>query len=252
MLTRQKIVEACRAALAAQPAVRAAFLAGSEAFGRADQYSDIDLNCVAPLAETAAVFASVEGTLAGLSPIALRLEMPPSAAWPGLAQRFYRLRDTSEFLMIDFCILTGAQLPTFLEPQRHGVPVVLFDHDGLLKPAPHEPDHDQRLKQRLAWLRASFPMFQNLVRKAVLRGDMVEAMAMYHGHTLRPLVDALRVRHCPARFDYGFRYTGYDLPAPVVAELGELMMVSGADDLLRKLERARELWTAAIEPLDAP
>jgi hypothetical protein len=245
-IPRESIVEACHGALKALPSVRAAFLAGSEAFGRQDQYSDIDLNCVAPMADVDAIFSAVEAALERLSPIALKLVMPPSAMWPGLSQRFYRLRDTDEFLMIDFCQLTREQVTTFMEPTRHGTPVVLFDHDGLIKPGPMDADHATRMAKRLEWLRSSFPMFQNLVRKAALRGDMVEAIAMYQGQTLRPLVDVLRIKHNPERFDYGLRYTGYDLPQNVVAELRDLVWPRDGDDLLAKLDRAKALFDATV------
>lgn len=248
-IPRESIVEACHRALKALPSVRAAFLAGSEAFERQDEYSDIDLNCVAPIADADAIFAAVEAALTRLSPIALKLVMPQSGLWPELTQRFYRLRDTDEFLMIDFCQMTPKQLQTFLEPTRHGTPNVLFDHDGLIKPGPMEADHAARMVKRLEWLRASFPMFQNLVRKAVLRGDLVEAIAMYQGQTMRPLVDVLRMKHNPERFDYGFRYTGYDLPPEVVTELRSLMWPRDGDDLLAKLDQAGDMFNQTSSTL---
>lgn len=250
MLTRQTIVQACHSALQDLPHVRAAFLAGSEAFGRADRWSDIDLNCVTPLAEADRNFIAVEAALERLSPIALKLVMPPSGLWPELAQRFYRLRDTDEFLMIDFCQVTPGQLQTFLEPTRHGTPVVLFDRDGLIKPvALNQPEHDAAMGKRLEWLRASFPMFQNLVRKAVLRGDLVEAQAMWIGQTMRPLVEVMRMKYCPARYDYGFRYTTFDLPEPVAKELQDLMWPRNGKDMLTKLDRAGAMFTAVAGAL---
>ena len=201
--------------------------------------------------EIAVVYDALESGLESLSPIALKLEMPPSAMWPGLSQRFYRLRDTDEFLMIDFCQLTPEQVVTFMEPQRHGTPVVLFDRTGVIKPAPMDADHDERLQKRVEWLRASFPMFQNLTRKALLRGDEVEAMYTWMSHTMRPLVDILRVRHNPERFDYGFRYTGYDLPPEVTAELRELIWARDRDDMLAKLDRAREWFEQTLADIDA-
>ncbi|MBK8206192.1 MAG: hypothetical protein IPK87_05260 [Planctomycetes bacterium] len=250
-VTRESIIDCCVQALQPLSPVRAAFLGGSEAFGRADQWSDIDLVSVGPQDQADDVFAALEERLQALSPIVLKLVMPPSSLWPELSQRFYRLRDTDEFLMIDFCQVTPGQLTTFLEPARHGTPVVLFDHDGLIKPVPLESDHDERMHTRLAWHRAAFPMFQNLARKAVLRGDLVEAIAVYHSHTLRPLVDVLRMLHCPVRFDYGFRYTSYDLPAQVTANLRELMWPQDGQDLLAKLERAATLFSDTVVAIDA-
>jgi len=250
-VARESIVDACRDALHGVDSVQGAFLGGSESFGRQDEWSDIDLVCVADPADAATIFDAVEGALEQLSPIALKLVMPPSGLWPGLTQRFYRLRDTDEFLMIDFCQVTPEQVVAFLEPIRHGTPVVLFDRTGVIKPAPMDADHDERLQKRVEWLRASFPMFQNLTRKALLRGDEVEAMYTWMSHTMRPLVDILRVRHNPERFDYGFRYTGYDLPPEVTAELRELIWARDRDDMLAKLDRAREWFEQTLADIDA-
>ncbi len=250
-ISREAIVEACKTALAALPSVRAAFLGGSEAFGRHDRYSDIDLGAIAPVADAPVIFAAVEAALETLSPIELKLEMPPSGLWPELSQRFYRLKDTDEFLMIDFCQLTPGQMQTFLEPTRHGHAVVLFDHDGLIQPvALDQAAHETAIERRLAWLKASFPMFQNLTRKAVLRGDDVEATATWMNWTLRPLVDLLRIRHCPARFDYGLRYTRLDLPPEAHAELQSLLWPGSGPDLLAKLDRAGELFQRTLRELE--
>lgn len=251
MLQRDEIVPVLHRALEALPCVDAAFLAGSEAFGRQDRYSDIDFNCIASQKDAGRIFAAAEAALESLSPIALKLEMPANAAWPGLSQRFYRLRDTDEFLMIDFCQLSHELAPTFLEPVRHGTPVVLFDRKQCLKPVPlNRADHAVLVARRLAWLRASFPMFQNLVRKAVLRGDDVEATAMWMGQTLRPLVDLLRIRHNPERFDYGLRYTGYDLPQSARLELNALLWPRDGQDLLRKLDAASALFKRTLAELE--
>lgn len=250
MLTRETIIPALHNTLEALPCVRAAFLAGSEAFGRQDRYSDIDFNCIALPSDAAKIFSALEAALEKLSPIALKLEMPANPSWPGMSQRFYRLRDTDEFLMIDFCQLSRELAPTFLEPIRHGTPVVLFDREHLLKPVPlNRAEHGALVAKRLAWLRASFPMFQNLVRKAVLRGDEVEATAMWMGQTLRPLVDLLRIRHNPERFDYGLRYTGYDLPADARRELEALLWPRDGADLLKKLDMAKALFDRTLAEL---
>ncbi len=252
MLTREAIIPVLHRALEALPNVEAAFLAGSEAFGRRDRYSDIDLNCVASSADAAQIFSAVEAALEELSPLVLKLEMPANPAWPGMSQRFYRLRDTDEFLMIDFCQMSRELAPTFMEPVRHGTPVVLFDRGQFLKPAPlNHDEHKALVAKRLAWLRVSFPMFQNLARKAVLRGDDVEATAMWMGQTLRPLVDLLRIRHNPERFDYGLRYTGYDLPASAQRELQALLWPRDGQDLLNKLDQAKALFERTLAELAA-
>ncbi len=251
-VSRHQIIQACKIALESLPQVQAAFLGGSDAFGRVDDYSDIDLMFIAPDSANGGAFAAVEAGLERLSPVVLKLPMPPVPAWPGLSQTHYRLRDTNEYLKVDVCRLTPEQTPTFLDPTRHGMPVVLFDKTGIIREVPQDnAELAALIAQRVDWLRAMFPMFQNHIRKAVLRGDLVEAMAMWVGQTMRPLVDLLRVRHCPARFDYGFRYTRLDLPAPVHEKLRGLLWPQDAEDMLAKLDEARAWFEETLAEVDA-
>ena len=45
------------------------------------------------------------------------------------------------------------------------------------------------------------------------RGDLAEATWFHMRFTIEPLVRLLRIRHCPARHDFGLRYLRTDLPA---------------------------------------
>ncbi|GJM43183.1 MAG: hypothetical protein DHS20C21_00250 [Gemmatimonadota bacterium] len=95
-------------------------------------------------------------------------------------------------------------------------------------------------------------MSQNFVRKAILRGHEVEALAAYRGYTLKPLVELLRMRYRPARWDFGMRHLERDLPGPVHDELRELMFVGESVDLAPRHAKAVEwgdrlLTSAAAE-----
>ena len=94
-MRRQQVVEVLRAALQPLSWVNAAWLGGSDAFGRADELSDVDLEVDVDDGYVAATFGAVEAALAAASPIVARLVLP-MPTWHGHAQRFYRLRDTAE------------------------------------------------------------------------------------------------------------------------------------------------------------
>jgi hypothetical protein len=79
---------------------------------------------------------------------------------------------------------------------------------------------------------------QNFVRKAIIRGQEVEALAAFWAYTLKPLVELLRMRYCPARWDFGMRYLQRDLPGPVYDELRDIMFVGEYDDLAEHLSKA--------------
>src|SRR5512132_2247696 len=99
-MRREQVVEVRREALLPLPYVNAAWLGGSDAFGRSDELSDVDLQVDVDDGRVAATFGAVEAALAAASPIVARLVMP-MPTWHGHAQRFYRLRDTTEFTAVD-------------------------------------------------------------------------------------------------------------------------------------------------------
>ena len=107
---RRAIVEAVIARLLPIPTVRACFEGGSAATGRLDDYSDIDLVIVAPLAAADEAFDAVEAALAphGISHV-WRVE-PPS--FPDTAQRFYFLADAPrpDEILLAMAVADGGRL----------------------------------------------------------------------------------------------------------------------------------------------
>jgi hypothetical protein len=99
--------------------------------------------------------------------------------------------------------------------------------------------HAKRLEARQRTLVTTFELFRVLTWKEIHRGHDLEAFAYYQGFTLRPLVELLRIRHCPERHGFFLRYADHDLPSEVVARLRPLLFVP---DLaaLRKAQEAAE------------
>ena len=248
-VTREQLLHTLHTTLEAEPAVLAAWEAGSAAFGAADGYSDIDLAAIASdEADLEALFAKVE---AALGPIDLRYHTP-QPAWHGHAQRFYHVEGASPFLMVDLCFMRAGARDHFLEPRRHGRARVLFDRGAYVR-AP-EPDPEAiraQIKGRLAVMVDWFALCQPVVKKEVLRGRAVDALHFYQALTLRPLVEALRMLHCPWRHDFALRYLERDLPWEAAQRVERLAFVADLADLSAKQQEA-EVWfaetVAAIDP----
>ncbi len=66
---RDQVISVLRSALLARPIVRSAWLGGASAFGRVDEWSDIDLNVIVEDAAVAETFDLVEESLEGLGGI---------------------------------------------------------------------------------------------------------------------------------------------------------------------------------------
>jgi hypothetical protein len=240
---RARISDAVTEALKPHPAVFAGWEGGSAGFGSLDAYSDIDLEyLVADDASFDDLYTTAETALEAISPIVARHT-------PQLG-RYYQLKDASEFLLVDLVFLRVGEPDRHLETERHGEKVVLFDKGTwlgrvALDHAALARGRTGRLRELQTW----FPMSQAFVRKAILRAQHVEAVNAFWVCTLKPLADLLRMRYCPARWDFGVRYLDRDLPADVYAQVQELALVTNLDDLERKRAQAATWATALLEEL---
>ena len=121
-----------------------------------------------------------------------------------------------------------------------------------MKPAPFDREaHLAKMEKRLAFLREVFPLFQNLTVKAARRRAGADAMLTYLTQTIRPLVELLRMRHCPDRFDYGLRYLDRDLPPDLVAEIERLVFPPSVDEVEAFQARAEAIFNETMRALDA-
>lgn len=196
---RVRIADAVTAALQPRPTVLAGWEGGSAAFGRVDAYSDIDLEyLVTDDASLDDLYAAAESALEAVSPITARYA-------PQLG-RYYTLQDAGPFLMVDLVFLRVGDPDRHLEWERHGDKVPLFDKGNWLRRVPvDEPAQAAQRARRLRELQTWFPMSQVFVRKAIFRRQSVEAIHAFWMCTLRPLAELLRMRYCPARWDFCVR-----------------------------------------------
>ena len=71
----------------------------------------------------------------------------------------------------------------------------------------------------------------DLIRKHVQRGNTLHAFEAYQARLISPLVELLRIKHCPERSGYHLAYVQWDLPTEIMARLEPLVMVSTLSDL---------------------
>jgi hypothetical protein len=243
---RTRISEAVTAALRPLPEVFAGWEGGSAAFGVVDAFSDIDLEfLVADDASFEHLYVVAEIGLEAVSPI--------TASHTPLQGRYYKLKDGGDFLLVDMIFHRVGGPDHHLDIERHGVNVPLFDKGDWLRPTPLDEGalairRDRRYRELQTW----FPMSQVFVRKAILRGQHVEAVNAFWAATLKPLAELLRMRYCPVRWDFGVRYLDRDLPPAVYAQFRDLVFVRDLGDLEERLALATA-WGATLlrelEPL---
>ena len=124
----------------------------------------------------------------------------------------------------------------------HSVPRLLFDKGSWTNAQPLDQEalyakRDVRIRELQDW----FVVSQSFVRKAVLRGQQVEALASFWGYTRKRLSVLLRMSFCPLRRDFGgMRYLDRDLPSNVYDEFTNLVFVTDLADLEAKRAAAEE------------
>ena len=181
--------------------------------------------------------------------MSLRHDVAGSA---GYAQKFYRLRDAGEFLVVDLVLIRRSDPLLFREQELHGGGPIWFDRHGILVESHLDADADMaEARARVPALASAFAMFQHLVTKERLRGHAVDALAFYQSMTLRPLAEALRLLHCPQRRIFGLRYLARDLPAEARARIEALAFVSDLGELATRHEAARRWFDRSIARLQA-
>src|SRR3954465_8050842 len=124
---RDQITSAIGNALKALPTVFAGWEAGSAAFNALDRYSDLDLTfLVNDEVPFDLLYAALENALNEVSPITVSHSVTLG--------RYYKVRDGSEFLFIDIVFLRAGEPDHYLEVERHGHIIPLFDKGDWLRP----------------------------------------------------------------------------------------------------------------------
>ena len=140
-----------------------------------------------------------------------------AVATPALAQRPVLKQNVLQYTTADSGTVA-------IDPRRHGTPIVLHDPDGIVRLAPEdEAAHEAARATTLSQIATRRGTAEWLVRRALARGELAEAHAFYVRFALTPLVELLRIEHCPARHDFGLRYLDTDLPAGYAERLEELL-----------------------------
>jgi len=249
-LTRDIVIQTLVDALEPLDYVHAFWEGGAAAFDRIDEWSDIDLYLVVEDNKVDETFLAVEKALKSLSPIKQKYEVSHSSQ-SGLFQAFYRLKGASQYLIVDLAVLTLNSPDKFLEPETHGNAVFYFNKSNKVKPPPLDKDAlIKKLHERLERLQARFDMFNNFVQKEINRGNLLEAVDLYHGLILATLVEALRIRYNPIHHDFKMRYIHYELSSKIIERLKHLYFVKDEIELQEKYHEASRWFQEMMSAID--
>jgi hypothetical protein len=224
----------------------AAWECGSASFGRADEWSDLDLLVCVEDGKTTDAVRTLEQALG--ADVRLKWQVP-EPTWHGCWQAFYRFRGGSPFFMLDVCISERSKPWKLTERERHGEPGVLFDRIGVARATEIDrAELSKTLRSKFEQLSLTLEMFADFPQKELHRGRHIDAVHWYQQMILGRLVTLLRMRHAPERHDYGARYLNFDLPPEDARRLEALYFIRDAEDLERKAQDALA-WARSLIPV---
>lgn len=229
MTSRLHLLSQLQAAVTGPVFIHAAWLEGSDASGRADEFSDVDLWLdVEPDHEESAL-QLVRDVVASFG--SLTVDDEPVHPDPLIRQRFLGSAGLSPFHFVDVCVQTHGRATQFTAADPY---LLWFDHSGVIQHAPQQGVNTALELARLT--RRKWRVV--LVGKELRRKHTLEALAYYRAEVLTLLVRFLRLRYCPARLEYGLKHVAHDLPPEALHRLTELHSLSHPDDLRWGVEAA--------------
>jgi hypothetical protein len=249
-ITRQLIIDRLVSVLEPMESVLAFWQGGAAAFNRVDEWSDIDFMLLSTDDQDEAVLALTEKTLASISPIESKLDLP-QPTWHGHLQSFYRLENASPFHFIDLLVMKESSPNRFIERQIHGKPLLHFDKGDYLKDDHFDnAAHMLKLRERKKELEKEFSFFQVLTNKELIRQNWLDALPFFQRYTLAPILELLRMQYSPARFNFNLRYIYIDLPEEWAAKIEPLFFLQPSKDFEDKFQQAQTLYKEVSADFD--
>lgn len=202
---KKEITQKLKKILEPEETIQVMWLGGSDATGKADHYSDIDLVVISQ--DPLRPFQLIEKHFgAGITHKYKVTDGP----YP---QRFYVLMDTPETFYLDIVSLIETAPEYYQEyfnRDRHGTPGILVDKKGILREAAKNPKYENSVIDHHNE-RGRFEIIYRTFLKESLRGNYTDAFNFYY-RLVQILTKILRTHHTPQRHDFGLRYTYSDLP----------------------------------------
>ncbi|MHB1153914.1 MAG: hypothetical protein ACYCWE_04135 [Eubacteriales bacterium] len=245
IIDRELIIQKIKETLEPLDYVYAMWLEGADANGHLDEYSDIDINIDVEDEYETNVFEIVEGLF--------ELDYKHDNSGNGKQkQKVYHIKDTSEFLMIDFNLQPhscSSENSTFKYGDIIDVNVILFDKAGVVryeeaKPLEYAEDHKY-------WLAESAYRYSQIcrVRKYILRNQYPEAFIYYHKYVIEPMVMLIRMKYTPSKLWYYMVHISRHIPEDALIKLNKLLQVSSVDDIGNNLDFAVQWYRELIKEL---
>ena len=222
---------------------------GSRARGDADEYSDMDVWLDVQDGHEEMVIEQIHSILSKIAPLDFEHEI--DHPHPKIRQKFFHLKDTSEFLIIDVCVQSHSREFWYTNGHADEKVKIIFEKGKVIEFRNLDKIEFQNLqKKRIDELKKTFLFFQAWVKKGVNRDNFLEALKYYHSFILDPLVELLRLRYEPTKREFGLKHIERDLPKDILHTIEDLYKVNSTSEISTKSQKANELFFEVLKEVE--
>lgn len=248
-ITRQQIIDALDNELKNNSFVFAFWLEGADALNTVDEFSDIDVWLDVQDGHEGMVIEQVQSVLSQIAPLDFEHEV--EHPHPKIRQKFFHLKDTSEFLIIDVCVQSHSREFWFTNESKDEEVKIIFDKKNVIEFRNlDKTEFQSHQKKRTNELKKTFLFFEAWVKKGVNRNNFLEALSYYHSFILEPLVELLRIRYEPTKREFGLKHIERDLPKAVLKTLEDLYKINSTSEISTKSQKANELFFEVLKEVE--
>jgi hypothetical protein len=232
---RKKIARAIADAMQSTEDAFALWEDGSAAFGRIDEFSDLDFGAIVRIGTADRVAEIIKAELLHVANIVREYRQ---LTYHGDKQFFWQFEGFPPFAFVDISFIEQGSEAYRIDCGIHGTPIIHFDkcHVVHLEEENIESRHT-RIAECVDRIGSVADLQPLLVRKHILRKQPLHAFGFYQRWMIQPLVELLRMKYCPQRSSFHMTYLMWDLPSAVTAELELLIMVKTSEEIERNLPR---------------
>jgi hypothetical protein len=265
MISRKTIISSLKD-LEKDPKVYACWLEGADAHGRVDKYSYIDIWIDVEDNYVSKAFKKIEKLLENIGDIDYSFEKEHSH--PKIRQKFYHLKGSSKFLIIDVCIEKHSRVFWYTSGYEDEKVSIIFDKTKVIKfkkldKKKLKKDTEEKIKaldragfgepvslSSRAMVLAPNSFFQVWVEKEINRNHFLQSFAAYQKYILIPLVELIRLRYTPTKSGYHLSGISKDnIPQSrfrsgsraILEQLEDLYKISSLEDI-KKMKKANKLY----------
>jgi len=247
--TREQIIKAFSNELKNNSFVFAFWLEGADAHNRVDEYSDMDVWLDVQDGHEEMVIEQIHSILSKIAPLDFEHEI--DHPHPKIRQKFFHLKDTSEFLIIDVCVQSHSREFWYTNGHADEKVKIIFEKGKVIEFRNLDKIEFQNLqKKRIDELKKTFLFFQAWVKKGVNRDNFLEALKYYHSFILDPLVELLRLRYEPTKREFGLKHIERDLPKDILHTIEDLYKVNSTSEISTKSQKANELFFEVLKEVE--